>query len=364
MKILSVLLSILLVLSLCITANAAETDSPVMYPLGDVTLDGKVTADDARFILRTAVGLDAAILRQGLVYGDCDFDGAIGASDARFALRTAVGLEEKQSYSFEITEVKDSTCSEEGFIKAKCAVTGKEVSIPFKKPAHSPPYNIGCTGKGNCMVCGEEMTAEISHSWEYNYLENTKTCPKCGLKESFEHIHSFNAEHFCDCGVNVKNVFEKDITEHLKKNGEKGEGYYYVEGYMDSLVFALLYEDVLGFPYAYFGFAVETNGMVLYYDFNYDFTDGTVEAVLYAEDTKVAYAYGKIDPSKVNEAADGDAITITDYNTIPELSGMQPAFRQMMEGAVHDMVKWLRIYTEEIGISYAEHIFADFVNVK
>ncbi len=363
MKKLSVFISILLVLSMCLTANAAETDAPVMHPLGDVNLDGSVTADDARFILRAAVGL-GSITREGIVYGDCDFSGDIGASDARFALRTAVGLEEKQDYAFYIEEVKGSTCSEEGFIKGKCAVTGKEVILTYEKEPHRPPYDIECKGKGNCINCGEELTAEIAHNWENNYLENIRKCGRCGLTESLEHVHKFNAEHVCNCGINAMYVFQYDITNYLKQYGEKGEGYYYVEGYMEPLVFALFYEDVLGFPYAYCGFAVETNGMVLYYDFNYDFTDGTVEAVLYAEDTEVAYAYGKIDPSKVNEAADGDAITITEYTTIPELNGMKKEFRQMMEGAVHDMVKWLRAYIEEIGVSYSEHIFADFVNVK
>lgn len=57
--------------------------------LGDADGDGKVTASDARLILRAAVGLEEVPLEAG----DFDGDGKITASDARAALRTSVGQE-------------------------------------------------------------------------------------------------------------------------------------------------------------------------------------------------------------------------------------------------------------------------------
>ncbi len=58
---------------------------------GDVNFDNTVTAEDARLILRAAVGLeDFTDAQTG--YGDIDLSGDITAADARLALRLAVGL--------------------------------------------------------------------------------------------------------------------------------------------------------------------------------------------------------------------------------------------------------------------------------
>ena len=56
---------------------------------GDVDGDGKVTAADARSIMRASVGLEEVPLEAG----DIDGDGKITAADAREALRTSVGIE-------------------------------------------------------------------------------------------------------------------------------------------------------------------------------------------------------------------------------------------------------------------------------
>ena len=69
--------------------------------LGDVNDDGQVTAEDARYALRAAVGLDDAA--EGLDFSDpanrcyvaanVDGEAGISAADARLILRAAVGLE-------------------------------------------------------------------------------------------------------------------------------------------------------------------------------------------------------------------------------------------------------------------------------
>ncbi|MBO5396651.1 MAG: dockerin type I repeat-containing protein [Clostridia bacterium] len=363
MKILSVLLSILLVLSLCITANAAETDSPVMKPLGDVTLDGKVTADDARFILRTAVGLDS-IPSDSVIYCDCDFDGAIGASDARLALRTAVGLEEKQSYSFEITDNKAASCSEEGFIKGKCAVTDKEVSITVKKLPHTPPENIGCTGKGKCTVCGEELTAEIAHDWKYTYEYGKRECLNCGVTEYFKHTHDFSdITHSCACG-DAKTIFQKELKYYLLEKGRHENNECFVAEYIEPVTFAFSYNKATYSTYVFSGFAVESEGMVVYYEFYFDFTKNTVNTRVFLDDTWVADIMADITPGKVDETADGDAVSLTQYEVIDDLNGMQSMFRIMIEGAVYDMVQWMLLRGSLVECDYMEHVVADFVNVK
>lgn len=86
-KALSVLLAALLLGLLALPAFAEG------YYLGDVNLDGKVTASDARLLMRAAVGMDS-ISEEALPYSDFDGNGKVSAADARYALRTAVGLED------------------------------------------------------------------------------------------------------------------------------------------------------------------------------------------------------------------------------------------------------------------------------
>lgn len=59
---------------------------------GDVNCDEKITADDARYTLRAAVGLEEASESQFLS-ADVDHNGDITAADARLILRAAVGLD-------------------------------------------------------------------------------------------------------------------------------------------------------------------------------------------------------------------------------------------------------------------------------
>lgn len=62
------------------------------YQRGDVDYDAKVTAADARYILRAAVGL-VTLTGKAFQAADADRDGSLSAADARLALRAAVGLE-------------------------------------------------------------------------------------------------------------------------------------------------------------------------------------------------------------------------------------------------------------------------------
>lgn len=80
----------------CIPANAYDL---FLIKNGDANLDGSISADDARLILRTAVGLYSPVIFFRPVF-DVDCDGKITASDARRALRIAVGLEKNDSSEF------------------------------------------------------------------------------------------------------------------------------------------------------------------------------------------------------------------------------------------------------------------------
>ena len=58
---------------------------------GDVNNDGKVTAADARLVLRAAAGLEK-LRGQSLLNADADRDGKITSADAREVLRESAGL--------------------------------------------------------------------------------------------------------------------------------------------------------------------------------------------------------------------------------------------------------------------------------
>ena len=64
-----------------------------MYEAGDIDMDGKVTAADARLALRAAVGAENLNDVQNII-ADTDKDGDVDAADARLILRKSVGLEE------------------------------------------------------------------------------------------------------------------------------------------------------------------------------------------------------------------------------------------------------------------------------
>ena len=65
--------------------------------LGDVNGDNKITAADARVILRTAAKIDTAA-ESAIAYFDINGDNKITAADARIVLRIAAKLESIDKY--------------------------------------------------------------------------------------------------------------------------------------------------------------------------------------------------------------------------------------------------------------------------
>ncbi|MBQ7961909.1 MAG: trypsin-like peptidase domain-containing protein [Clostridia bacterium] len=83
--IISLILSIIAIFSLAVSASAAY--------YGDVDGSGKVTASDARIILRVAAKMDT-ISDDKVIFADANRDGKITAADARTVLRMAAKLED------------------------------------------------------------------------------------------------------------------------------------------------------------------------------------------------------------------------------------------------------------------------------
>ena len=106
-----ILLSVLLCIVLLLTAVTSYCVSAQRF--GDTDGDGSVTAADARYVLRTAVGLEFPADRSVL---DVDGDAEITAYDARLVLRYSVGLDrtfpvERTSEEEPITANPDAECA-------------------------------------------------------------------------------------------------------------------------------------------------------------------------------------------------------------------------------------------------------------
>ena len=107
------LISAILTLSLICSSAAVLSFSASAAP-GDMNGDGKITASDARSILRIAASLDVATDEQRAM-ADVNGDGKVTASDARTVLRWAANLDpipETPSKDESTTKTPDETTTE------------------------------------------------------------------------------------------------------------------------------------------------------------------------------------------------------------------------------------------------------------
>lgn len=164
-------LCIVTVTALIISAFAANAAL-----VGDVTgADKKVTAADARLILRVSVALDT--LTEDLIsIADANEDGKITAADARDVLRMSVGLETVKHYCTK-TELKAPTCTEPGRYLRTCTECSDKYEEDGKPLGHNYPTpevlkQVTCDTDGlvkyTCKRCGEskEEVVNAGHVWE------------------------------------------------------------------------------------------------------------------------------------------------------------------------------------------------------
>lgn len=95
------LTNIFLIFILTVLTVVSASAKTVLY--GDLNDDGRITASDARTVLRASAGLEFLNGEQQIA-ADVDTDGKVNASDARIILRCAAGLE-KNLGSVEIEDV-------------------------------------------------------------------------------------------------------------------------------------------------------------------------------------------------------------------------------------------------------------------
>lgn len=170
---------------------ATDADQKTGRPVGDVDLDGTVSASDARVILRAAVSLDV-IPESSLPYADVNEDGAISAADAREALRVAVELDEAKAHRYLYETAANPTCTETGRMTVRCEGCG--VSRELQIPALGHRYRdeellpATCTSDGKnvraCATCGNRIAVTLpatGHRWPVPSAAQPRECLNCGL---------------------------------------------------------------------------------------------------------------------------------------------------------------------------------------
>ncbi len=194
-------LFILLLAAAAITAGAQETEQELYRAdtdqycslRGDTDGDGKVTASDARTILRCAARLEIIDHTRDGAY---ELDGVFGvsASDARLALRVSVGLDSRPSHvEAESLQLQQATCYEPGITAKKCVYCN--CLYNFGAISQKPHTGLGwetkkpatCTEKGlkeeYCMYCGILIASEdipcIPHYYgPIRFVSDTPDCTK------------------------------------------------------------------------------------------------------------------------------------------------------------------------------------------
>lgn len=91
-KLISLILCVIILL-VPVTAFAQEAEAEKFPMMGDINLDSKITASDARKVLRMSAGLESTDGLTVLNY-DADGNGKLSAADARLLLRKSAGLGE------------------------------------------------------------------------------------------------------------------------------------------------------------------------------------------------------------------------------------------------------------------------------
>ncbi len=191
--------AVLLFLCSAVTANAA---------IGDPDSSGGVDAADARYVLRTAVGLEQPSPEMR-ARCDADHDGSVTAGDARTVLRVAVKLEDftHPSYTGEepVAALEPATCTREGALSYYCAC-GEVLTVALPVTEHTPGEAVKenevaatCTAVGGyesvvcCAVCGAELSRTpvsvpaLPHTAGGAVTEN-ETASTCGAPGGYDTV--------------------------------------------------------------------------------------------------------------------------------------------------------------------------------
>ena len=182
-KLLSIVLTVSLLLSAALLTPAFA--APVMR--GDVDGDGRISSADARLALRGSVGLET-LTADFITRADVDKNGKVESSDARTILRAAVNLDtiaqdDHEHKVDEWTPVQLKDGSYATYHTGVCTICGAAVFGDHDDGLEVIQHNT-CTDPGlavqKCSFCGLEgdtVVIPAGHEWEE--VEGTKTEATC-----------------------------------------------------------------------------------------------------------------------------------------------------------------------------------------
>ena len=200
------------IISIILIIITLFTTSALASVKGDIDGDGKISAADARLVLRMSVGLEKIDMT-----ADVDDDGKVSAADARLILRVSVGLEniednkteETPYFPWEDPNYDDSNldvmsiygCSpiragliytSTGYRTTYEALAEGEIYFQYDENGYDvtkvKPYSSGnapVIDRDHCSVCGKKTTGYDGKHYGcyYGYCERwmqNVNCPECG----------------------------------------------------------------------------------------------------------------------------------------------------------------------------------------
>ena len=168
--------------SAAVQTDEAKSGTDAAIP-GDVSLDGHVTAEDARLCLRRAVGLETYAMGSAR-FCACDMNGdnAITAADARLILRAVVGLPLTEPETEPTTEPETEPATEPTTEPATEPTTAPvPVTVPVTEPKTTAP-DVPRTSKGyeiktvnGITYVGGLMIANKTYALPSNYAPGRLT---------------------------------------------------------------------------------------------------------------------------------------------------------------------------------------------
>lgn len=194
-------------------AAGTNADGKILSYLGDVNVDKKLTAADARAILRYSANLEK--LKDSVIHlADVNGDGQISAADARLALRMSANLEplfyygeQYHTHNYVSKITKKATCLEKGEQTQTCSVCGDKIVTAIEKNAHS--YKAAtCTSPKTCSVCGKADGTALGHKYGNATCYDAAKCTVCGITTGSVAGHKFVNGTCSGCGLTTAKINE------------------------------------------------------------------------------------------------------------------------------------------------------------
>ncbi len=307
----------------------------------DVNGDGKVTAADARIVLRYSVALET-MGAVDILFADADEDGNIRASDARIALRTSVGLDDLLYWEFRIDSELNSTCTEKGKIVAERA-DGRAMDYTIIAAGHKLDEMAYCKGEGVCEVCKETVECPVNHRFiSQSSCETSVKCSVCGETKAVTPVHKYKNGKCTSCGDFNKKAAYDFMYDYVHKNGVYKAPDFCVNEDTEEMTLGLYYDTELKVLYLGSNFYVvdEYGNALAAYNVFLDF-----DATLNNYSSLIVVYYGAEEPVTATYKVDAASINMNAPGSVSEIEYDGPAeIRESIaldcEAVVIEMLIW------------------------